>query len=258
MPRSPALPLCRDPAWTLTAAGDALILSGGADQVFTVPDLAASTMSEVISIWRSPESLDAAPPSAAASRVIEELLAAGILRPPAIPGGLEVDLLWSGPSDAGITAALAADPEVILDGGAGAAVVIRTGGSLTAAAAVGSSLAVPHLLVDCTYAHTVSLGPAVFPGQSACLDCFAARITHAWGDPEPPARPAVLANPVFIAGLVLAEARRLHDGSTSLVNRSVAYDLGAHRIVAGVVHRVPGCARCDPETPVINLWEQLR
>ena len=145
------------------------------------------------------------------------------------------------------------------DASAPAAAAAAVSDTTAADAAAGArGLRMPHLLVDCGYSHTISLGPAVYPGSSACLDCHVTRLQRRWGDPPAPAQPLVLANNVLIAGWIAAEAQRLHDGSTALINRTAAYDIESHRLTAGTVHRLPGCSRCDLEDATIDLWQRLR
>ena len=249
--------LAPDPGWVLSAEGDTLLASAGADRVFAIPDLEPATVAEITALWHDWDDRHAGAPSAQGRRVLDELAAVGALRPAAQPGPARVALVWSGPEATAVTDRLAAGGRVRTDG-ASVLVVVRSGGALRMAAALARDTSLPHLLVDCAYARTVSLGPAVYPGDSACLDCFAERLERRWGDPETPRHPAVLANTDIIAGFIAAEAERVHRGTSSLVGRTAAYDLESHRIVAGTVHRMPGCLRCDPGDAAAGLWEQTR
>jgi bacteriocin biosynthesis cyclodehydratase domain-containing protein len=102
----------------------------------------------------------------------------------------------------------------------------------------------PHLFIDLAYHHTVSIGPLVFPGRTACVACLQGRIASRWGDDEPPALAAVQKHLPLIASLITVELEKLADGDTSLTNRTVAWDLQDRAINDNQLLKLPLCPVC--------------
>jgi len=57
-------------------------------------------------------------------------------------------------------------------------ILIRTNGRLVPILDKYTELKIPHLFIDLAYNHTISFGPMVFPGETACMGCFIGRITR--------------------------------------------------------------------------------
>lgn len=126
---------------------------------------------------------------------------------------------------------------------------VRAGGELVGLAEQMATVTAPHALLDLAYDHTLSLGPLVWPGETACLQCFAGRIRHAWGDPMPPKVPRATAyGAELAASLAVGLLRRFHrEGALpELSGRSVSIDLSNFATRADAVHRLPWCPRCHP------------
>jgi bacteriocin biosynthesis cyclodehydratase domain-containing protein len=108
------------------------------------------------------------------------------------------------------------------------------------------------------YHHTVSLGPLVVAGETACFACLAGRIGAAWGDPAPPERPAVLGGAGLAAALAVRELEAVAGGDVRLANATAAYDLASHRVLVETLYRLPWCPICGdrsaPEGPIALPW----
>lgn len=129
------------------------------------------------------------------------------------------------------------------------AVLVRASGPLLAVLdAAGPLAARPHLLLDVAYAHTLSLGPFVWPRRTACLGCFAGRIAHAWGDPDPPHEPRAARSVELAAAMALEQLRTFRDRGACpfLVERVVSLDLATLETRTDHVFRLPWCPRCQP------------
>jgi hypothetical protein len=126
--------------------------------------------------------------------------------------------------------------------------VVRADASWRATLDRTQALEVPHVLVDLAYRSTVGLGPLVWPGSTACLGCFAGRITSAWGDPEPPPAPGATDHVELVAALVLEQLRTFQrTGSCdALVERALTLDVVSFQTRRDLVHRLPWCPRCFP------------
>jgi hypothetical protein len=249
------------PGWTLEAAGGRLLVHGGADHLFAIDDVAPGVATEVCALWEGapagPE-----PVSDRAAEVLDQLVMVGALRPavgrpgaPLTAGvhfvGRPVDLL--APALAGALEA-PAPPSASVSGcgvelvpadSAALVVYVRTSGTLAEAArAAASGPCVPHLLADVAYHHTVSLGPLVVPGDTACLTCLSGRVGAAWGDATPPEEPLAARNVALLTGLLANELTKVAAGDRGLANRTVALDLAGLRLVEGTVLRHPWCPAC--------------
>src|SRR5919198_1421400 len=99
--------------------------------------------------------------------------------------------------------------------------LVRTGGRLIDVPAMVGI----HLFIDVSYHHTVSLGPLVFPGDSACVGCLSGRIGRYWGDPHPPRKPAMRRETRLVAALAALELDKIAAGVYGLANATVALDL---------------------------------
>ncbi|MFP5319142.1 MAG: hypothetical protein ACLGI2_12735 [Acidimicrobiia bacterium] len=228
--------LSPDPGWTLDRRDGALLLSAGADLRYSVPDVPPAVAEEVLAAWRA-ACLDRSRLSAGAVEVLDQLATAGALRLSSGSAALPLATIFVGTPVDGLGPA-GGDPDA-----AGAVVLVRTTGTWADVVQRAAAVGVPHLVVDGAYHHTLSLGPLVVPGQTACAGCLAGRITARWGDERPPAAPAAAHAPVA-AAIVAHEAARLAAGTSRLVNRTVAVDLDTWRTVEQALLRLPWC-RCS-------------
>jgi hypothetical protein len=244
----------RSAGWTLFLEGDKLIASGGADALFLLDELSAQDARALHDAWHS-DALSSVSPD-----ILAKLHKLGALRakpaePPrftitgtgpfhpiaeALRKGTDLTSCTSEPAAAGTSATSEIRP---------LSVIVRAGGSLIDAAERAAGLRAPHLFVDVAYHHTVSLGPLVWPGETACLSCLAGRIRHAWGDPEPPPAPAVSLRVELIAALIGEQLRVFGETGTctALVARTVSIDLETLSTRSERVHRLPWCPACFPE-----------
>jgi hypothetical protein len=225
----------------------------GADHVFVLDDLPGPAAGEVADYWEG--TAHRGDLSVAAREALDQLVLLGALLPAPVTAGttMRVVVAFAGDTPPALQRALVAAVngadrlEVGAAGQADLVIWVRTTATLaeTATAAAGSPA--PHLLVDAAYHHTVSLGPLVVPGETACLHCLAGRVTGRWGDPAPPPEPEVARLAPLVAGLVSVELRRAAAGACELANRTVALDLERWRIVDETVLRLPWCAGCGDD-----------
>jgi len=237
-----------DPSWALVHDPGLLVLHAGADELFAIEDVGDDVAAELLALWRegvmrpdrlSPEAADAS----------EQLKAAGIVRnllEPRLEHAL--DMRFVGSPDRALERAIAdALPAgVTLGADADLMLIVRTNGTLADLVDDDyAALKAPHLLLDLAFHHTISLGPLVFCGQTACLACLAGRVAHYWGDAAPPPRPAMTEHPGLAAGLAaLAIGEILLRADRTLVNRTVAHDLRAHEVRSASIYRLPTCPLC--------------
>ena len=251
------------PAWRVSFESGLLVLNAGADHLFAVDDVDEATAAELIDAWErgrvSPACLS--PP---AREVVDELAAGEILVDRSRPRRARaVAVRWAGRPDPGLERHLRAaiDESPVLrpaDTTPDVTLVVRTTGRLVELYDGDGVPATPHLLLDVAYHHTVSLGPLVVVGETACLGCLAGRIGACWGDPEPPGRPAMAESPALAAALALRELEAVAGGDVRLANATAAYDLNAHRVKVGAVYKLPWCPTCGdrsaPEGDIDLPW----
>jgi bacteriocin biosynthesis cyclodehydratase domain-containing protein len=243
--------------WTLRHEDGLLLLSAGADELYAIEDVVPETAAELAAAWQR-ETLSYESLSAPARAVVEQLVTAGIV----VPERLErrrwrVTSQCVGDGCSGLERAIRVALESSLAVEAGEleqsdlVVFVRTNGRLIDVyEGTPGWQARPHLLLDAAYEHTVSLGPLVFFGDTACLGCVAGRIGHYWGDVAPPPRPAVLRFPTLVAELLALELDKIAGGDTGLVNATVSWDLRGWAINRNAVYKLPWCPLCgDLEAP---------
>jgi hypothetical protein len=247
----------RSAGWTLFLEGDKLIASGGADALFLLDELDAPSARALHTAWHS-DALSTVDPD-----ILAKLHKLGALRR-GTPTPLRFTVTGTGPFEP-IANALRKGTDLTSytsepSSAAGAetsatseirplSVIVRAGGSLIEAAERAAGLRGPQLFVDVAYHHTVSLGPLVWPGETACLSCLAGRIRHAWGDPEPPLEPRASLRVELIAALIAEQLRVFAETGTctALVARTVSIDLETLSTRSERVHRLPWCPSCFPE-----------
>lgn len=107
------------------------------------------------------------------------------------------------------------------------------------------SISKPHLFVDMAFHHTLSLGPLVFPGETACIACLQGRISTRWGDELPPTSPKINKEYLgVVSELILVELNRISHGDTSLTNKTVFWNFQDRITKANLLLKVPLCPVC--------------
>jgi hypothetical protein len=243
--------------WSLRHEDGLLILSAGADELYAIDDVVPETAAEFAAAWNddafSRESL-----SAPAKGLFDQLVTAGIVVPELLErrrwrvasqcvgdgcGELERAIAVAVESSNALQAAGFEQSDLV--------VFVRTNGRLgNLYDGTPEWQTRPHVLLDAAYDHTVSLGPLVFFGDTACLGCLAGRIGHYWGDATPPPKPGVLRYPTLVAELLALELDKIAGGDTGLVNATVSWDLRGWAIKRNAVYKLPWCPLCaEPEQP---------
>lgn len=86
----------------------------------------------------------------------------------------------------------------------------------------------------------------MIPRETPCIGCLLGRVRERWGDHQPAPEPAVVTDHgLLAAALVSTEVERCLDGDTSLVGRTVAWDLQQRRVTSERLLTVPVCPYCS-------------
>ncbi len=124
-------------------------------------------------------------------------------------------------------------------------VVVRCGGSYTDLLNSTQAIAnIPHLFVDASFHHTISIGPIVVPGVTACLACLTTRLGSRWDETTPPPLPLVSENPELIAALALDEVLKWQQGNSGLVGKVRQIDTHTWHTATDTLLRTTPCTRC--------------
>lgn len=125
-------------------------------------------------------------------------------------------------------------------------IIIRNSKKLSEIMKGYDKIKVPHLLVDIAYDHTISLGPLVFPNETACLGCFVGRITKNWGDAEPPTSPPMSNSIELISALILEQVKIFQKTGSipELIENAVSFNLKELTTKADNIYRLPWCPHC--------------
>ena len=234
--------------WRLIYDRGLLVLSAGADRLYGLEDVSEGAAAELISCWECDE-FDDDQLSVDGRELLVRLVESRVLEArPSGPLG-RIGVRWAGEREAALeqrlTELLAGNDRLVLvRDTADFVLVIRTTARLADLYPGGEREAAPHLLLDLAYQHTMSLGPLVLAGETACLACLAGRVNHFWGDPEPPLRPSILRAAPLAAALAVHELERIVEGDYTLAGATFAYDLESRRTIAGAVYRLPWCPVC--------------
>lgn len=209
------------PQWALSLQGEELIISGGADQTYSVPlpqgnDSFFAKLQYGKTFTRShiKDELD----------IFEQLLAAQVILP---------DVAKKKMMKVGVVpkAARTLFPNitVVPEKEADMLIVVRTNETYSELLLQieYAFITKPHIFVDLAYNQNLSVGPLVFMGETACISCLQGRVTERWGDPSPPPAPKMSQKYTKLTeAIVMAELERIQeDADYSLVNTTVSWDI---------------------------------
>jgi len=232
-----------DPAWRLLDQDGYLVVTAGADEVWVIDDLPGALADELAACW-SAEPPESNALSAQAQRALEHLRSLGAVGPQlALPARPGVGVVFVGEPVRAFIEALA---RLWPDEGDDLQVIVRTNAPLRRLAERAGEWADPHLLVDLASHHTLTLGPFVVPGLSACVGCAAGRVAARWGDPEPPPVPAATAAAAAetAAALVVTQLERIAAGHYDLADATVSLDLASLETTRSTCLRSASCPSC--------------
>lgn len=233
------------PAWTITQSDRSVLISGGADALYEIElENSARSFFAELTPGTTLTRRDLEP---ADQRVLEQLLTAEVVVP-VLRKGTVLRVAVVGDAQGFELSERAALRMVPRSRPHDLAVVARST-STYAQLLKGldyQNMTTPHLFIDLAFHHTVSIGPLVFPGETACIACLQGRVTTRWGDgPPPPATRVTAEQGGLVAELAAAELVRIADGDTSLTNATVAWNLFDRAVAKNQLLKVPLCPVCN-------------
>jgi bacteriocin biosynthesis cyclodehydratase domain-containing protein len=236
-------------AWDVVYENGLLVLNAGADKLFAIEDVAEEDAHTILALWKQ-SSFELPNGSKELATILEQLKAAGLLINELGKNSIaKIALKFIGKPNQHLAQEtekqLGKNLRLSPEKEAEFVVFIRTNAQLKNLLEDYDKVTKPHILVDISFEHSISLGPLVFPGETACLSCLVGRVTTYWGDAVPPQTPAIQNNPVIIAGLLNMELTKiLFEYNRELVNHTVAFDFEEHRIKKNSVYKLPMCPVC--------------
>ncbi len=247
-------PLKNNPRWTLFAEKGVLLLSGGADELYVVDEAkSAECISRLTAAWQN-DTAGSLLEDSVCGAAVRQLQRIGALAPTAAMQSVRrLALAWLGEPQAALLAALqrqtAGMTELVFcenQADADLLVLIRNNASWQESLRQyrDDPPRQPHLLIDAAYHHTLSVGPYVVPGDSACLACLGHRITNRWGDMPPPPQPQAAGQHELIAALILQTAA---GKALAYLERVVSLDLQTLNSRSERVFRLPKCEVCQKD-----------
>lgn len=254
--------LTANPNWTLFLEKNLLVLSAGGDETYLIDDIVDPALARRIHEAYLSDNLAELAADPACAGVVRQLLQLKAILPAhALLAPQRVGIAWFGEPLLALTERLLSasaaqenpawryteTPSEATD----ILLLVRTNAGWQETLKAYRDLApqVPHLFVDLAYHHTLSIGPFVVPGETACLGCFANRVAHRWGDPPLPRRPAANEE-IDVAVAVLRRALLAEDASPraplAFVERVTSLDLGTLRSQSSRLFQLPDCPTCGP------------
>lgn len=254
--------LTANPNWTLFVEKNLLVLSAGGDETYLIDDIVDPALARRIHEAYLSDNLAELAADPACAGVVRQLLQLKAILPAhALLAPQRVGIAWFGEPLLALTERLLSasaaqenpawryteTPSEATD----ILLLVRTNAGWQETLKAYRDLApqVPHLFVDLAYHHTLSIGPFVVPGETACLGCFANRVAHRWGDPPLPRRPAANEE-IDVAVAVLRRALLAEDASPraplAFVERVTSLDLGTLRSQSSRLFQLPDCPTCGP------------
>ena len=243
--------------WTMFLEGKKLFITKGADEVYYLDEVKEERATAIYEAYRD-DALDTLPGDA--GEVIARLERAGVIyqkKFEADERALKVAIHYFGtPPEAlanEILSVLTKRKHItVVDAGNGCDVLlmIRVNVPLSNLLENYAGVTVPHLLIDLGYANTISLGPLVHKGETACLGCFIGRLAKNWGDPVPPIEPGMALKPELVASFIVEkmEAYATHGNCPDLVNGAWHFNVATFDARHDKVYTLPWCPICQVST----------
>jgi len=232
------------PEWVVYQEGKSLIISGGADARFEI-ELESSKPS-FFSTLKNTTFFSRNELNEVDLRVLEELVTAEIVVPRLLKNKvLRVAILGD---DSKLTPISDINIKIVESSqDYDLALIIRTNSTYSDLLkdVDYQSIIKPHLLIDAAFHHTLSIGPLVFPAETACIACLQGRISTRWGDNNPPSKPLVtIKYERVIPELIATELARIAKDDTSLTNKTVSWNFQDRAVKKDQLLKVPICPVC--------------
>ncbi len=236
---------------------DGLLFVGGEDSL-VFEELKTASAQDLFKILKKPLKL-ADVTNKAHQDILRQLIVADILVPQS-PKKLKVWVEWLGASPEAheqklfkvLVTAKSRDHADLL-------VFIRSGGTWMNSIEQYDCPTIPHVLFDAANNHTLSYGPLVFKGMTACIGCLYGRLATTWGTAPVSKAPRMRRFGALQVGTLEHIIAVIQNKPEYLVNKTVVHDLLENTITENPILRYPDCLNCSGDDSVsakVNLWWQ--
>jgi bacteriocin biosynthesis cyclodehydratase domain-containing protein len=242
----------RNDIWSLQYENGLLVLNAGADYIYAVEDLNETVAEEILDLWKT-NFEQTSYLSNRAKEILEELKSAGIVQIEFLnKETLNFDLRYLGSSNQAVFKKVSQIIEEdsllhLTDSSKSDFTLFLRTNSVWKDILDNYNEKNPHMLVDISFHHTISVGPLVIPRETACLGCLVGRITNLWGDPKPPATPKIQEYECLIASIIVTELKKIAENNQGLVNRTVSFNFEDYKVQSDALYKLPWCPFCGQE-----------
>lgn len=241
----------KNPNWTLLLEQDQLIVSGGQDEFFLIDELNSKEAKELFELYKksSFENIE----NKNIHEVVQKLKKLGIIYPKhETKNKIKYSIRTIGKEDkkvSGLIKKIAQNEfEYESEEKADIIIMVRRGGK-PSDILKDYPIDKPHILIDVGNNHTISLGPIVFPSETACLGCFVGRLTFNWGDADSPKEPLASTHIELLASLIIEQLRTFQNQGNcpALLEKSISVDLNNYKTMLDHIYKLPWCPYCFPD-----------
>jgi hypothetical protein len=226
-----------DKLWIVAQKGNTLIISGGADKTYELALSQPTTAFTTINNQEyDPQSLSSE------DQIIHEQLVVGGISTPVLSMNKPIKVKIISKTSIQITT----KQFTLSDTNYDFVVLVRTGQTLAKSLQDWdyASLDTPHIFIDAAYYDTISIGPLVFPGETACLACLQGRIEYRWGDDEPPLIPRASTQEKIIDGIIEQEIQRFIEKDFTKIGKTIAFNLRTYTALEHALYKIEYCPIC--------------
>lgn len=246
--------------WNMLIEDGKLFVTKGADEIYYIAEVDSEKVQLVFDAYQNNNIDEIYIEKNGLKAIIKELETAGVIYKSknhiGSPNNLTVYFKWFGNEHNKIQSLLRqfiSQPKNIFISddikSADLLLIIRSSGKMGDLMEAYEKIDKPHIFIDLAYNHTISIGPLIFPGETACLGCFAGRITRNWGDALPPEIPSASDSYELIASLILEciKTYQKFGSCPELINQAWSFNLNDFTSKYDKIFRLPWCPNCFPE-----------
>lgn len=233
------------PKWTIARTSNSLLISGGADAKYSI-DIETEEQSFFETI-KPDQAFNISSLNSFDKRIFEQLLTAEVIVP-LINFGVSTSIATIGDANNLNLNNRKKFNFVDIKEAHDFIVIIRTNSSYSNLLSKidYKNINKPHLIIDTTFHHTISIGPLVFPGETACIACLEGRLKSRWEDDTPPPTPAMTVdNQELTTSLLWLELSKIISGDTSLINKTISWNFQNRTVAINQLLKVPICPICN-------------
>jgi bacteriocin biosynthesis cyclodehydratase domain-containing protein len=249
--------------WNLLLEDGKLLITKGADEIYFIDESDKRSSEIIFNAYKEDLLDDLAVKKKHLKTIIEKLERAGVIykriESIKVPTNkIEIFIEWIGNKNDEIFGLLESfikkseDIHISNDKNkADVLFLVRSSGKMSELLKNYNEIKIPHILIDLAYDHTLSIGPLVFPGETACLGCFVGRITRNWGDAMSPQTPRASQSNELIAALIFENIKtfQVSGSCPELINQVWSFNLKDFTTKYDKIFRLPWCPICFPEKP---------